>query len=111
MQGNFKKIYYIRMSTLYRTLNPPYVLRGGSTVPLFNNLKLSIMNFEDIFYQFDVEGKVVMFPKAIFTDVEKLKRGEEPFAIRQTAKGAWLAIKPVEEIKINFQLKVYKREE
>lgn len=69
------------------------------------------MNFDDIFYQFDVEGKIVMFPKDIFTDVEKLKRGEVPFSLRQTSKGAWLAIKPVEEIRINFQPKVYKREE
>ena len=69
------------------------------------------MNFDDIFYIFDINGRIVMFPKSVFTDVEKLKKGEEPFALRQTSKGAWLAIKPVEKIEINFQPKIYKREE
>ena len=68
--------------------------------------------FDDLFYQFDVEGRIVLFPKDIFTDVEALKAGEIEFDLKQTAKGAWLAILPVEAITItNFRPKIYKRED
>lgn len=69
------------------------------------------MDFNDIFYQFDIEGRIVMFPKAVFTDLEGLKAGKVKFDLKQTSKGAWLAILPVEELKIKFKTKTYKREE
>ena len=59
-------------------------------------------SFKEIFFSFEVEGEIVLFPRDRF-DYDLIKSGEQQFDILETKNGRFLAIERTEILNLNFK--------